>query len=251
MKPGIGLQLYTLRNEMGSDYVGTLRKIAAMGYPAVQFAGYGGMSAAEMKTVLNDLGLKAAGSHVSLDALESRPDEEIRYCLEVGTPDVVVPAAPQTMRGSREGYRRLADSLNRIGARCKQLGARLSYHNHAFEFEKLDGQAGIDLLLQWTDPGLVGWEPDVYWVKVGGQDPAAYIEKYAGRTPIVHVKDMTPGDKPTYAEVGEGVLDWPSIFAASEKSGAEWYVVEQDTCARPPLDAVKLSLDHLREWGKI
>lgn len=244
MQPGIGLQLYTLRDQMRNDYVGTLRQVAAMGYPAVQFAGYGGLSAAEMKSILDDLGLKAAGSHVDLAALEARPDEEITYCLRVGTPDVIVPAMPRELRASADGYRKLADALNRIGARCQQLGARLSYHNHAFEFEPLDGQPALDRLLAWTDPNLVKWEPDVYWVKVGGTDPAAYIQKYAGRTPIVHLKDMTAGATPTYAEVGEGILDWPAIFGASEASGAEWYVVEQDTCARPPLESVKLSLDH-------
>lgn len=251
MQPGIGLQMYTLRDEMRNDYVGTIRKVAEIGYPAIQFAGYGGLSAAEMKRLLDELGLKAAGSHVGIEALESHPDEEIAYCLQVGTPDVIVPAAPASVRNSKEGYPQLAQTLNRLGERARAMGARLSYHNHAFEFQPINGQTGMEILLRETDPELVKFEPDVYWIKAGGQDPVAFLRSNAGRVPLVHIKDMTPGPSPTYAEIGEGILDWPSIFAASEASGAEWYVVEQDTCARPPLESVTLSLKHLKEWGKV
>ena len=250
-KPQVALQLYTVREELRKDFVGTLKAVAEIGYPAVQLAGYGGLSSGELKRALDDLGLKVAGSHVDLEALESQPDREIAYCLDVGTPDVVIPAMPQEWRESKEGYGRLAEAMNRIGARCMDLGARLSYHNHAFELVEFDGQRALDLLLGWADPGLVKWEPDVYWLAYGKADPAAYLRTYAGRVPLVHVKDMTPGPNPTYAEVGEGVLDWPAIFAAAEAGGAEWYVVEQDTCARPPLESARLSLRHLTEWGKV
>lgn len=251
MKPTIGLQLYTVRDELRADYVGTLREVTKIGYPAVQFAGYGGMAASELKRVLNDLGLTAAGSHVNFEALDNQTDEEIQYCLDVGTPHVVIPAMPQAFRGSADGYRRLADAMNRIGARCQALNARLSYHNHAFEFEKLDGQYGLDLLLGLCDPGLVSLEPDIYWIRHADVDPSAYIRQYSGRTPIIHLKDMTAGADHTYAEVGEGILDWPAIFAASEASQAEIYVVEQDRCARPALESAAISLRHLRDWGKL
>src|SRR5712692_10719130 len=136
--PKVALQLYTVRDEMQKDFVGTLRGVARLGYPAVQFAGYGGMSAAELKNVVTDLGLEVAGSHVNTGALLTQTDEEITYCLDVGTPDVVIPAMPQNLRGSKDGYRELADQMNQIGARCKARGARLSYHNHNFEFETFD-----------------------------------------------------------------------------------------------------------------
>jgi sugar phosphate isomerase/epimerase len=247
----VGLQLYSVRDQIQKDFVGTLGAVARLGYPAVQFAGYGGLAVGDLKKVIGDLGLGAAGSHVSFDALEKRMDEEINYCLEVGTPDVIIPTMPQAYRESEDGYRRLADAMNRIGARCKELGARLSYHNHAFEFVTFGNQRGIDVLLGACAPDLVAFEPDVYWIKVGGADPAAYIRKYAGRTPIIHLKDMTAGPTPTYAEVGEGIIDFAPIFAASEVSSAEWYVVEQDFCARPALESVGISLKHLKEWGKV
>jgi sugar phosphate isomerase/epimerase len=250
MSPRVGLQLYTVRDLLAKDFLATLRAVAQLGYPGVQLAGYGGMKAADLKRALDDLGLAAAGSHVNVEALAKQADAEIAYCLEIGTPDVVIPAMPRPWPDRAEGFQTFADSMNRIGARCKEMGARLSYHNHAFEFVTIDGQRAIDLMLGQSPSNLVNFEPDVYWIKVGGADPAEYIRKYSGRTPIIHLKDMTAGPTPTYAEIGEGIIDFTPIFAASEASGAEWYVVEQDFCARPALESAALSLKHLKEWGK-
>jgi sugar phosphate isomerase/epimerase len=247
----VGLQLYSVRDQLQKDFIGTLTALARLGYPAVQFGGYGGLSARDLKQVIGDLGLAAAGSHVGFESLESNPDGEISYCLEIGTPEVIIPAMPAGYRDTAAGFQQFAEAMNRIGARCRELGARLSYHNHAFELVRFGDQAGLDLLLGACDPDLVAFEPDVYWLRYGGADPVAYIQKYAGRTPLIHLKDMTGGPTPTYAEVGEGIIDFAPIFAASEASGAEWYVVEQDYCARPALESVGLSLKHLRDWGKV
>jgi sugar phosphate isomerase/epimerase len=251
MQPKVGLQLYTVRDLMQKDFVGTLGAVARLGYPSVQLAGYGGLSARELKKVLDDLGIEAAGSHVGIEALEKQTDEEITFCLEAGTRDVIVPVMPAPWRESEDGYRKLADALNRIGARCQALGARLSYHNHGFEFATFNGRHGIDITLAACAPELVAFEPDVYWIKVGGADPVEYIKKYTGRTPLIHLKDMTAGPTPTYAEIGEGIIDFAPIFAASEASGAEYYVVEQDFCARPALESARVSLEHLKAWGKV
>jgi sugar phosphate isomerase/epimerase len=251
MQPKVGLQLYTLRDQLQKDFVGTLEAVAKIGYPSVQFAGYGGMAAGDLKRLLGDLGMAAAGSHVGIEALEARADQEISFCLEAGTRDVIVPAMPAAWRDSEDGYRKLAEALNRIGTRCQALGARLSYHNHGFEFARFNGQRGIDITLGQCAPDLVAFEPDVYWIRVGGADPVEYIRKYAGRTPLIHLKDMTAGPTPTYAEVGEGIIDFQPIFAASEASSAEYYVVEQDFCARPALESARVSLGHLKAWGKV
>lgn len=250
-KPIVALQMYTVRDESQKDFVGTLRKVAEMGYPAVQLSGTGDLSAKDLRKLLDDLGLKVAGAHVNLDALENELEQQMTYFLEVGTIDLVVPALPQARRADKNGYKQVADSMNAMGQRLKDARMRLSYHNHAFEFEKFDGEFALDLLLGWSDPEFVNWEPDVYWIKYGGQDPAAYIRKYSGRCPLVHLKDMTADASPTFAEVGEGILDWPAILKASEENDAEWYVVEQDRSARPSLEAAKLSLQHLKEWGKL
>ncbi len=251
--PGVALQAYTVRQALERDFAGTLGAIARMGYPAVQMAWFasGTPETPALKRLLDDLGLAVAGCHVLLEDLEARLDWEVDRCLRLGTPDVVVPYLAPERRGGRAAYQRLAESLNRMGARCKELGARLSYHNHDFEFARFDGEAALDILLGGSDPALVRFEPDVYWIRYAGADPAAIIQHYAGRCPLIHLKDMTAGPTPTFAEIGEGIIDFAPIFAAAEAGGAEWYIVEQDWTARPPLDAAALSLRHLREWGKL
>jgi sugar phosphate isomerase/epimerase len=249
-KPRIALQAFTVRDDLSRDFAGTLAAIARIGYPAVQMAWFSAATppTPEIKRVLDDVGLTVAGCHVMLEELERRLELEVERCLALDTRDVIIPwLAPER----RSGYRRLADGINALGARCKEMGARLHYHNHDFEYEAEDGQTAIDILLGNSDPTLVKFEPDVYWIKAAGADPADEIRRWAGRCPIIHLKDMTNSPNPTFAEVGEGVIDFRPIFDAAESQGAEWYVAEQDWTARPPLEAAALSLTHLREWGKL
>ena len=247
-RPQLALQMYTVRDDARSDFAGTLRKVARIGYPAVQLAGYGGLSANALKSLLDGFGLKVAGSHVDLSALEGSLDGELEFNRAIGNRDLICPVAPRELRGDVEGYRTLARKLNQIGQRCQEAGFRLSYHNHNFEFDKFDATTGMEILLTETQPKLVSWEPDVYWIAFAKHDPTDWIRRNPGRCPIIHLKDMTAGDNPTYAEVGEGIIDFGPIFEAT--ADAEWYVVEQDTCARPPLESAALSLKHLRDWGK-
>ena len=244
----IALQMYTLREQAAEDFVGTVRRVAEIGYAGVEFAGYGGLSAAEMKALLDELGLKPAGSHVSLQMLENELDSVIDYSLEIGNPYVVCSFLPPDRRQDEASLRATAESLNRIGAACKERGLRFCYHNHAFEFQTFDGKYALDILYETTDPELVRAEVDTYWVQFAGLDPAELIWRHSERVTLVHLKDMDPQDR-SFAEVGEGVLDWEAIFAASEAAGAEWYIVEQDRCKRPPLESVRLSLDNLRAMG--
>ncbi|MGH2371659.1 MAG: sugar phosphate isomerase/epimerase family protein, partial [Chloroflexota bacterium] len=184
--------------------------------------------------------------------LEHRLDEEIEYNQAIGNKWVLCPAIPEARRRDAAGWREVAASLNRIGERCVGRGLSFGYHNHAFEFPEVPGASGtrgLDIILGETDPKLVFWEPDVYWIAKGGADPAAMIRQYAGRIPITHLKDMTGDARQTFAEVGEGTLDWPAILAASQAAGVEWHCVEQDRCDRPPLESARLSWHHLRSWG--
>jgi len=251
-KPGIALQMYTVREETKQDFTDTLRRVAEIGYPAVQFAGYGNLAAKEMTSLLAELGLAVAGSHIGFESLRDDFAAELEYNLAVGNRDLIVPIMPNDLRkaGGEASFKRAASLLNELGARCQASGARLSYHNHAFEFDPQGGRTGMEILLDETDASLVFWEPDVYWIAYAHQNPAAWIQRYAGRLPYIHLKDMTPDDSRTFAEVGEGTLDFGPIFSASEAQGAEWYVVEQDRCARPPLESIALSLKHLKQWGK-
>jgi sugar phosphate isomerase/epimerase len=246
----IALQMYTLRNESARDFAGTLREVAEIGYAGVEFAGTGGLSAAELRGLLDDLNLRAAGSHTGLDALEGDLNAALDFTQAIGSEFVVCPYLPEERRRTADDYRALAETLNRAGAACKQRGLQLCYHNHAFEFQRFDGQYALDILYSATDPDLVKGELDTYWIQKGGADPAAYIRQYAGRCPLIHLKDMAADDTQSFAEVGQGTLDWPAIFAAAEAGGARWYIVEQDVCPGPPLESVALSLRNLRAMGK-
>ena len=245
----VALQMYTLRDEAAKDFAGTLRSVARLGYSGVELAGTGGYTSADLKNLLQDLGLMVAGSHIGLDQLEANLPEVIRYNLELGNKYVVCPYLPEELRKSAEDYRRLASRLNAVGRECKAAGLQLCYHNHAFEFERFDGVTGFDILFASTDPDLVAAEVDTYWAEYAGHDAAELIRRLSGRVPLVHLKDMTERPQGTFAEVGEGVLDFAAISAAAQTAGAQWLIVEQDTCARPPLESVEISLRNLRRMG--
>ena len=248
----VALQLYTLREPLKEDFRRVVHQVAEIGYDGVQFAGYGGLSAQEMRGLLQETGLKPCGTHTGLNVLESTLDEDIAYNLEIGNKWILCPSLPEARRQNAAGWREIAATLNRIGERCRDRGILFGYHNHAFEFPivaEANGDRGIDILLGQTDSELVFWEPDVYWVHKGGADPALMIRQFKGRVPITHLKDETKDERQTFAEVGEGSLDWPAILQSSEEAGVEWHCVEQDRCDRDPLESVRISLNNLRSWG--
>ncbi len=245
----VALQLYTVRDQTAKDFVGTLKRVAEMGYAGVEFAGTGGLAAAELKKLLDDLGLRVAGSHVALGEYERDLQAVIDYNLAIGNRYLVVPFLPEDLRQDEAAWVAIAGRMNEIGAACREQGLTLAYHNHAFEFQRFGGRYALEILYDETDPALVKGEPDVYWFVRGGADPVAWLKERPGRCPLVHLKDMAPGAEQTFAEVGEGVIDFAPIFAAAQAGGAEWYIVEQDICKRPSLESAALSLRHLREWG--
>lgn len=247
----IALQLYTVREDAARDFVGTLEQVAAIGYTAVELAGNVPLTPRAYKEKLDTLGLTVASSHVALARLESELDRVIEECETLQCPTIVCPFLPPERR-SEDDYRQLAPSLNRIGEVAKSSGLGFCYHNHAFEFEtKIDGMAAYDWLMANTDPSLVHVEIDVFWVKKAGRDPAALIEQYACRVPLVHLKDMTADAEQTFAPVGTGSVDFGPIFAAAERGGARWYIVEQDRAEGSALEAARISLTNLRAMGKM
>src|SRR3989440_4307648 len=243
----VALQLYTVRDESARDFAGTLRRVAQIGYTAVEFAGYGGLAANEMQALLRETGLRAASTHVGLAALEADLDHEIDYCLAIGCQYLVLPWLDQRWRGA-DAMRALAPRLNELGRRCRERGVVFSYHNHEFEFARSDGRYLLDQLLDATDPALVVLELDVYWAAYAGADPAAYLRQRAGRVPLVHLKDMA-ADR-SFTEVGDGTLDLPEIFTAAEIGGARWYIVEHDRPSMPSLESARRALQNLRGMGK-
>jgi sugar phosphate isomerase/epimerase len=173
---------------------------------------------------------------------------EIELCRGVGANFIICPWLPPEQRGGEADYQALTAELNRMGEVCRASGLQLCYHHHDFELVQFGGRYALDILLEESDPAHLQLEVDTYWLKFGGLEPAAYLRRWPGRTPLLHLKDMSATQPPTFAEVGRGILDWPSIFEVAEAGGVQWYIVEQDTCPGDPFESLRLSLAKLREW---
>jgi sugar phosphate isomerase/epimerase len=245
----IALQMYTLRDDTEKDFAGTIRKVAEIGYAAVELAGHRGLSVQELSGLLADNHLKVAGSHIGLDQLEANLPKVIEENLALGNRYIVVPSLGDDRRRTSDDYKKVAEDLNKFGQSLQSSGMTLCYHNHDFEFIPLDnGQIGEDILLENTDPQLVKAEVDTYWVLKAGHDPVAFIQKHAGRVPLLHIKDMDPADG-SFAPVGTGKLPLDALVAAAPGVGAEYLIVEQDVCKGPAIEAVTLSYNNLKAKG--
>jgi sugar phosphate isomerase/epimerase len=242
----VALQMYTVRDETARDFVGTLRRVAEMGYTAVEFAGYGGLSSTEMNKVLKEVGLKAISTHVGLPALEKDLAAQIEYCQDIGCPYLVLPWLDESRRNV-EAIKQIAAHINEFGRQCHSRGITFGYHNHNFEFAQDNGKYLLDYLLEATDPSLVVLELDVYWAAYAGVDPSAYIRQHAGRIPLVHLKDMTP--ERTYTEVGDGTLKLDGIYKVARESGCQWFIVEHDQPTIPSLESAQRSLQNLQKMN--
>lgn len=240
----IGLQLYTVRRALAEDFEGTLAKVAAIGYREVEFAGYFGRAPHEIRAVLDRHGLRAPAAHVPKSALVERADEVLEAAAELGHRYLVVAWIDERERATLDGWRRVAEELNRIGERCRAAGVQFAYHNHDFEFVPIEGQVPYDLLLAETDPELVRLEIDLYWMTRGGHDPVDYLARHPGRVPLVHVKDSAGPPAHDMVDVGRGVIDFRRIFERSEPAGIRHFFVEHDHPA-DPLATIRASYRYL------
>ncbi len=235
----IALQLYTVRDRTATDFLGTLRALAATGYTAVEFAGYGDVPVAEMRSTLDELGMRAISAHVPYDRFDSEIDAVIEELQTLGCSYAIVPYIGDEMRGDAAIVRRMAENFNAWGERCRAAGLTFGYHNHDFEFRPIEGEpAGTtmyDILLAETDPASVTMELDIYWVLRGGHDALALLRREVNRIPIIHMKDLGPAPDHADLPVGAGTIDWPAIFAAGEGK-VEWFIVEQDHPANAMAD---------------
>ena len=240
----IGLQLYSLRDAAAQDFVGVLRTTAELGYEGVEFAGYGGLSAGEMKGYLDELGLTPISSHISFDELSANFSEIIAYNKEIGSNTLVCPVPPQGFEQSTENWKSFARQMTELGKRCADEGFRLGYHNHSFEFQMFGGLYGLDIFYAEADPKYVFAQLDLGWVLHGGEDPASYLRKFKGRCPLVHVKDFDASKEQT--DVGCGELDLPGIIQTAHHVGVEWLILETEVYQVSPEESVKVGLKNLR-----
>ncbi len=242
-----GLQLYTLRDVIVDDPQGTLGKVAGYGYKQIEsYEGpqgmFWGMGNTGFKEFLSDHGMTAVSSHANVFNDFERKVEQV---AEIGMEYIVCPwIGPQ---GSLDDYREMADRFNDLGRIANESGVRFAYHNHAYTFESQNGEMPQDILMERTEPELVDFQLDIYWVEITGESSLDWIKKYPGRFTSSHVKDMTKGDDPESTILGTGVIDFPSILRVAKENGMKYFIVEQEAYTdTTPLDAVRENAGYMK-----
>ncbi len=270
MKLPVALQLFSVRDAFQADPVGTLEKVKDAGYVGVEFAGLFDNDPAWLREQLDRIGLRAISAHVPYAQMMEDADKVIRDYKILGCDFVVIPWLDRKNFLTEETLPSTIESVRVLGKKFREAGLTLLYHNHDFEFRKIGDEYILDLIYAGVSPDDLKTEIDTCWVKVGGEDPADYVRKYTGRSPVVHLKDFVGGGKEGLYElignkevkvdknnadfdfrpVGHGVQNFPPILEAAVEAGAAWVVVEQDrSTQRDPLEAVKMSRDYLKTLG--
>ena len=244
----IALQLYSVRDDCARDLPGTIAAVAQMGYEGVEFAGYYGRTAEELRAMLDDNKLKVAGTHIGIDTLlGDELEKTVEFNRKIGNKFLIVPGLPGDYTNSRAAWRKTADVFNGISAKVTPLGMRTGYHNHTIEFGPLDGELPWDTFFGNTVADVV-MQFDTGNALHAGADALPFLRAYPGRATTVHLKEY---DKEGTAVLGEGVVPWAEIFEVCETTGGtQWYIVEQETYSHPPLECVRMCIDNLREMGK-
>ncbi len=257
----IGIQLYTVRDEMGKDPAGTLAKLAQIGFQEVELAGYSegkfyGMTPAEFKRLLKQNGLRARSGHTQTGAINPKQrgtllndwESAVADAAELNQQYFICAYLHDFERKKIDDYKRIAELLNKSAEVCKRYGIQMGYHNHDFEFWEMDGQIPFDLLLKETDPDLIKIELDLYWIHKAKKDPINYFKMYPGRFPLWHVKDMDKTEEQFFTEVGNGSIDWKAMFRERNTAGLKQFYVEQDICRNhKPLESAAISYGYLKK----
>ncbi len=268
----VAVQLYSIREAAEKDFIGTLRQIKAMGYDGVELAGLYDLDPHAVRSILDELGLKAISAHVPFADLKADPAGVLEVYRILGCPYVAIPYLVEHDRPGGEHYSETLKSIEIIGQAAQIKGIQLLYHNHDFEFAILeDGSYGLDDLYRRIPASLLQTELDTCWVKISGLDPAAYLRQYTGRSPVVHLKDFfkegqvnnlfellgltlekqkETGGIFEFRPLGQGLQDIPALLKAALDAGSQWVVVEQDLSnGRTPLEAVRMSREYLKSLG--
>jgi len=258
-KRSVGLQLYSLREELPKDVRGTIAKVAKAGFKEVETYGFSikdqfwGLTPAEFKKLLDDNGLKSPSGHFSLGSyLTDGNTDELKAAIAaakvLGSEYVTIPWLDESIRKNADDYKKLAVKINEAGKLAKDAGIRLAYHNHNFEFEKQGDTTGYQILLKGTDKNLVDFELDLYWVIRSGNDPIKLFKENPGRFTMWHVKDMDKTDPALNAEVGTGSINFKPIFAEAKLSGMKHFFVEHETNYKPnPMESVAASCAYIKK----
>ena len=270
----VGLQLYTVRDDMAKDFKGTLQKVKELGYDGVEFAGLFDNTPEQVKAMCAEIGLNPISAHVPLADMLADVDKVIADYKAIGCEYIVVPYVTEERRPAGEKFMQMIDEIRSVGQKAKEAGLVLLYHNHDFEFAKTPtGECGLDYLYSAVPADLLQTELDLCWVKYAGQEPAAYLLKYADRSPVVHLKDyyasgeqkedpyaligLNEGEKKEnkafeFRPLGHGVQDVPALLEAAKKAGSKWLVVEQDqpSLEKTPIECAAMSMEYLKGLKK-
>ena len=255
----LGLQLYSVRDQLKQDFDGTLSEIGKLGYREVEAAGFYGKTASQVTSAMTSAGLRCVSSHSPYGDLGPRFGEILDYVRRVGVEYLICSSPGHKTPGATgkltiDDWRWNASEFNRMGKACADAGIRFGYHNHVAEFGVIDGMVPYDELLRLTDPAKVTMEMDCGWVIVGGGDPVALMRKHPGRISMLHVKDFTsvaPGEaEHPAAELGHGVIDYKPIFAEAKKSQQIKHVfIEQEQFDKSYQVSLKMDADYLRKFS--
>ncbi len=227
----IGIQLYTLRRQAAADLAGSLARLASIGYREVEFAGYYGHSAAEIRDFLSRNGIAAPSAHIAIEQIERMPDQTFADAHTIGHEWITVPSLPAGTHVSGDDWKQVAAQFNRVAGAVKAAGLRFAFHNHNDIVRRTGDVLPIDILMHETDPSLVHFQMDIYWAVNGGADPLDLLAKYPGRFSMFHVKDGQRPPADVQTDVGAGTIDFASIFAHGH--GIDHYFVESDTAVDP------------------
>jgi len=247
----VAAQLYTIREFLKTpdDIAKSLKKIRAIGYESVQLSGLGPMDEKELVALLKSVGLTCCATHEDSNTILNEPQKVVEKLKKLGT-NLTAYAWPGGIKfDTLAEVKEFAKRLNAAGKVLHEAGQVLCYHNHQIEFRRLNGKPILDILFEETDPRYLLGEPDTYWVQNGGGDPVEWCHKLKNRLPILHMKDysVNSNNQPTFAEIGNGNLNWKQIIPAAEAAGCKWFCIEQDTCPGDPFDSLKQSFDFTRK----
>ena len=263
----IALQVCSVRKEATADLRATLEKIKELGYDGVEFAGLYNHPAQDVKKMCEEIGLVPISAHVPYRDMAADPKGILSEYAALGCKYVAIPYLANEDRPGTENFPAVIENVKKIGRTAKTMGIQLLYHNHDFEFVTIDGKYALDIIYEEVPEDLLKTEFDTCWVNVGGEDPGAYLRKYSGRAPVVHLKDFY-GEKSDdmyeligiekkaparpsgfeFRPVGSGLQNIPEILKAADEAGAEWLVVEQDEPSMnlTPFECAKKSIKYLK-----
>jgi sugar phosphate isomerase/epimerase len=246
----VGVQLYSVRAECQKDFPKTIEAVAKMGYQGVEFAGYYEYSAKDMRKLLDDNGLKCCGTHTAMDTvLGDKLKETMEYNQILGNPNLIVPWLPEEYRNSKEAWVKTAGIFNEISEKVKPSKMRVGYHNHAVEYEPMEGEIPWDILAGNTNKEVI-LQIDTGNAGHAGANAVDYIKKYPGRSVTIHIKAYSSTNEK--ALIGEDEINWLELFSICETTGGtEWYIIEEEKDAYPPLEGIQKSLENYNKLRAI